>query len=81
MENLGITLIMCGIMAAWFGMMLMCGGNLNVYTTSKGIGVGFFLLGLLSIYVGIALLVSLWMLIIVPVIAVLLIFVPESNCR
>ena len=67
MENLGIMLIVCGVLAFMLAMDFMEEEN-DILTV---LGVVLFLLGLLSIYVGIALLVSLWMLIAIPAIAFL----------
>ena len=67
MQNLGIMLIVCGVLAFMLAMNFIEEEN-DILT---GLGVVLFLLGLLSIYVGIALLVSLWMLIAIPVIAFL----------
>ena len=77
MEDLGIKLIVCGVIAFMWAMNFMGEEEHDLLT---GLGIVLFFLGLLGIYIGIALLVSLWMLIALPIIAVLLIGMPESNC-
>ena len=74
MENLGIILITCGLLVIFVGPSMQCNEKSTFWNL---LGLITFLLGLLSTYVGIALLVSLWMLIIVPVFLVF--FIPATE--
>ena len=66
MENLEIILITCGIGAMILGFIFMTDESFKPLSTP---GVILFYLGLLSVYVGLAI-HSLWMLIIVPIIVI-----------
>lgn len=74
MENLGFLLIVCGLLAIFVGPSVQCNEKPTFWNL---LGLITFLLGLLSIYVGIALIISLWMLIIVPVF--LAFFIPATG--
>ena len=75
MENLGIALITCGIAAVAVGFIFMTDEDLKLLRAPGAI---LFILGLFSAYVGLAIQITLWMLIIVPIVVILL-CLPENN--